>query len=202
LDDPLEAYAASVDPDVMYLHEAMKQPDRKQFKDAMTNEITDHTEKAFWSLFPKENLAANTKIIPMVWAMRRKRRIATGEIYKWKARLNVDDGSKQTDYVGDTYAPVAAWPTIRLCLTLTLLEGWETRQLDYVLAYPQAPTPEGEEIFLQVPKGFEVDNKTDGEYVLKLHNNVYGTVFAGKVWYDHLVERLQRAGFKRSNHDD
>jgi hypothetical protein len=93
LDDPLEAYAASADPDVMYLDEAMKQPDHKQFKDAMTKEITDHIEKEFWSLFPKANLAANTKIIPMVWAMRQKRRIATREIYKWKAILNVD-GSK------------------------------------------------------------------------------------------------------------
>jgi hypothetical protein len=53
-----------------------------------------------------------------------------------------------------------------------------------------------------VPKGFKVDGKTDEDYVLQLHNNVYGTVFAGKVWYDHLVERLVRAGFTKSKHDD
>jgi hypothetical protein len=47
-----------------------------------------------------------------------------------------------------------------------------------------------------------VDSVTEEEYVLKLHKNVYGTVFAGKVWYDHLVTRLERAGFTKSEHDD
>ena len=107
LDDPLEAYAASADPDVMYLHEALKQPDRQEFKEAMEKEITDHVRKEFWSIFPKARVPEGHDVIPMVWAMRRKRRIATGEVYKWKARLNVD-GSKQTGYEGDTYAPVAA----------------------------------------------------------------------------------------------
>jgi hypothetical protein len=53
LDDPLEAYAASADPDVMYLHEVLKQPDRKEFNEAMEKEITDYVRKEFWSLFPK-----------------------------------------------------------------------------------------------------------------------------------------------------
>ncbi len=60
----LQSFAASSDPDVMYLHEAMKQPDRKQFVKAMEDEVRAHTA---------------------VWAMRRKRDIASQQVYKWKA---------------------------------------------------------------------------------------------------------------------
>ena len=36
------AYMASANPDIMYLHEAMKAPDRDQFKRAMDEELQDH----------------------------------------------------------------------------------------------------------------------------------------------------------------
>jgi hypothetical protein len=61
-------------------------------------------------------------------------------VYKWKGRLNYD-GSKQIkgkDYDA-TYAPVVGWTVIRLFLILVITQGWVTQQLDYVLAYPQAP---------------------------------------------------------------
>ena len=41
--DPI-AFAASSDPDIMYLHEAMRQPDKKEFVQAMIDEVTTHTE--------------------------------------------------------------------------------------------------------------------------------------------------------------
>ena len=36
------AYMVSANPDIMYLHEAMKAPDRDQFKRAMDKELQDH----------------------------------------------------------------------------------------------------------------------------------------------------------------
>ena len=71
--------------------------------------------------------------------MKRKRRIATGEVYKYKARCNID-GSKQIhglDY-DETYSPVAGWPSIRLLLMHAIINKLHTRQIDYVLAYTQA----------------------------------------------------------------
>ena len=35
------------------------------------------------------------RVLPAVWAMRRKRRISTGKVYKWKARLNIDGGKQE-----------------------------------------------------------------------------------------------------------
>jgi hypothetical protein len=53
-DNPLLfAFAASADPDTMYLHEAMKQPDRNKFMEAMQKEINDHTENGHWRIVPQ-----------------------------------------------------------------------------------------------------------------------------------------------------
>jgi heat shock protein HspQ len=43
MSDPI-AYAASADKDTMYMHQAMKQPDKKQFIQAMVDEVTAHTK--------------------------------------------------------------------------------------------------------------------------------------------------------------
>ena len=73
----------------------MKEPDKAQFLKAMQDEIRSHTDNKHWTLVPRANVPEGVPVLPAVWAMKRKRRIATGEIYKWKSRLNFD-GSKQT----------------------------------------------------------------------------------------------------------
>jgi hypothetical protein len=40
--NPVLAFKATADPDTMYMHEAMRQPDRQQFKEAMVKEVSDH----------------------------------------------------------------------------------------------------------------------------------------------------------------
>ncbi len=201
---PMMAYAASSDPDVMYLHEAMQQPDREEFKKAMTKEVKDQEARNNWEVVRREHVPTTATILPAVWAMRRKRRINTQEVYKWKARLNID-GSKQTKGVNfwETYAPVASWLVIRLVLTIAILNGWETRQIDYVLAYPQA-TVETSDMYMKIPKGMEIPGAKKDEYVLHLLRNIYGQKQAGRVWNKHLVAALTHpdVGFKQSEHDE
>ena len=84
------AYAASADPDTMYLHEAMREPDADKFEQAMLREVHDHVAKRHWRIIPRRKVPQGTPVVPPVWAMRRKRRIETQEVYKWKARLNYD----------------------------------------------------------------------------------------------------------------
>ena len=107
------AYAASTDPDIVYFHEAMKQSDKTQWVKALEEEVRAHTTNKHWSLVPRAQVPEGVPILPAVWAMRHKRQIATREVYKWKARLNID-GSKQVQGVNywETYAPVASWSTI------------------------------------------------------------------------------------------
>jgi Reverse transcriptase (RNA-dependent DNA polymerase) len=150
------AYAASSNPDVMYLHEALMQPDKAQFIKAMIEEVEGQTRNKNWVLVERGRLPKGARILPCVWAMRRKRRILDGSIYKWKARLNMDGGKqiRGVDY-WETYAPVATWTTIRIVLIMAIKEKWCIKQLDFVQAYPQAPVET--ELFIDLPKGFMVE---------------------------------------------
>ena len=196
------AYAASKDPDVMYLHEAMKQPDKPQFLKAMTKEVEGQIANGNFALVHIDDVPEGASILPAVWAMRRKRRIDTGEIYKWKARLNID-GSKQIHGVNywETYAPVASWSIIRLLLAMVITKKWKTRQIDYVQAYTQADA-ETDLLYMKIPKGFTIQDGDPNDYVLSIKKNIYGQKQAGRVWNRHLVQKLLLAGFRQSKEDE
>jgi Reverse transcriptase (RNA-dependent DNA polymerase)/GAG-pre-integrase domain len=133
-------YAKDDKQDTMYLHQAMKAPDKLKFIEAMNKEINAHESNKNWALIKKDKVPPGKSILPAIWAMRRKRDIATQKVYKWKARLNIHGGKqvKGIDY-WETYAPVASWPSIRLVMLLATLHGWATHQLDFVMTFPQAP---------------------------------------------------------------
>jgi hypothetical protein len=135
----LLAYKASTDPDTMYHHQSMKQPDREEFKEAMQKECEAHYKEGNYKLIKRDTLPEGATLLSSVWQMKRKRKPSTGEINKYKARMNVD-GSQMIKglHYEETYAPVVQWAAIRYCISLTILSNWHTRQLDFVLAYTQA----------------------------------------------------------------
>ena len=191
--------AASADPDTMYFHQAMKEPDSDKFLGAAHKEFDSMLKKGIVEIVPKSRVPEGVKVFPAVWSMKRKRRVVSKEIYKYKARMNLD-GSKQRegrDYE-ETYAPVASWESIRILLTLVLKNKWKTRQLDYVLAFPQAPVEK--ECYMKIPKGIVIDEP--GDWVLLVKKNIYGQKQAGRVWNKYLVDKLKKIGFRQSEHDE
>lgn len=198
---PLTVMKATADPDTLYLHEAMREPDKEQFKLAMEKEISDQLNNGNFTVIPRTEVPKGARIIPTVWQLRRKRDIMTGQIKKWKARLNIDGSKmiKHQDYEL-TYAPVASWTSIRLLLTMTALHDWHTQQLDFVQAFPQAMRTKP--CYVTIPKGYDIEGKDRNDYVLKIDKNVYGAKDAGRTWNQHLVKRLKRIGFKQSQWDE
>ena len=75
------------------------------------------------------------------------------------------------DY-GETYTAFTSWRSIWLILLLVATNQWHTKQLDYVLAFPQAPVKR--ELYMEVHKGFEVKIRKNRDHVLKIHRNIYG----------------------------
>ncbi len=176
------AMKATSDPDTLYLWEAMKEPDFEKFQEAMQKEIDIHTERGNWKLWLRSSLPKNATVLPAIWAMKHKCRISAREIYKWKARLNVD-GSKQIRdlHYDQMYSPIVAWPTTRFFLIQTLLNGWYTKQLDYVMALPQAKVER--ELYMEIPKGVRLQGaKNNKHYVLQLVRNLYKQKQAGHAW--------------------
>jgi hypothetical protein len=74
-----------------------------------------------------------------------------------------------------------------MLLGLSLKNNWKTRQLDYVLAFLQALV-EGE-CYMKIPQGIGI--KDDGDWVLKIHKNIYGQKQGPRVWNQYLIEKLQ-----------
>ena len=134
------AYKSTSDQDSMYLHEAMKKEDKKELLKSMMEEVRDQTDNGNFSIIKRNQVPKGSTILPCVWQMKRKRHIMTRKIKRWKARINVD-GSRRTKGVhyDKLYAPVASWNAIHLLLTMILLHNWNTKQIDYVQAFTQAP---------------------------------------------------------------
>jgi hypothetical protein len=80
-------------------------------------------------------------------------------------------------------------------LTIALIKGWHTRQVDFVLAPPQADIET--ELFMEIPHGFEFENSRK-THCLPLIKNFYGQKQAGHVWNKHLHKGLVKMGFIQS----
>ena len=76
LSNPI-TFAASADPNIMYYPQAMNEPDHEQFRQSVQKEIEDHEMNRHWEVISKQDMLPSTKLLDMVWAMRRKRRIDT-----------------------------------------------------------------------------------------------------------------------------
>jgi hypothetical protein len=206
------AYAASVaDNDTMNFSAAMKQPDKAEFIEAMEKEISDHVGRKHWQIYTRQQMrdtGYKGRVIMAIWSFKRKRN-PFGVITKYKARLCAHGGQTEKGiHYEESYSPVVSWPTVRLMLTLAHVFDWKTRQIDFVLAYPQADIKT--DVFMEVPNKFEVGKSgqlfrnegapapKDQPHVLKLEKNVYGLKDAGLTWYEHLTKGLKVRGFVQS----
>jgi hypothetical protein len=198
--DPI-AFKASSDPDNLYYHQAMAAPDKNQFLSAIVKEVNAHIENNHWILVPKSEVPEGTKVLDSVWAMKRKRDIKTQQVYKHKARLNIHGGQQEygTHYT-ETYSPVVNWFSVRLITILSILNGWHTRQIDFVLAYPQAPLPYDN--YMKLPHGIRTTEGDGNSHVLKLKQNIYGGRNSGRIWNDYLTKGLKEIGFTQSKVDE
>jgi hypothetical protein len=136
---------------------------RKEFQSLLDREVIE--------IIPAYLVPTGMQLFSAMWSIKRKRRVKTREVYKHKARLNLDGSQMQQGKDYDlTYAPVATWEAIRVLLALVLRHDWKTKQLDYVLAFPQAPVER--ECYMRIPKGIVI-NATE-EWALRVKRNIYG----------------------------
>jgi hypothetical protein len=198
--DPV-AFMSSTDEDTMYFDQAMKAPDKQNFVEAIVKEVNDHITSKHWILIPRSKVPEGVKVLDSVWSMKRKRDIKTRKVYKHKARLNVHGGQQEFAVnFFETFSPVVNWFSVRLIFTLSLLSDWNTKQVDFILAYPQAPIEF--DMYMNLPKGIQMANGNKNTHVLKLLKNLYGQKQAGRVWNKHLTSGLVKIGFVQSKVDE
>jgi len=187
--------------DTMYFHQAMQQDDSASFVEAVITEVNGHVDNHHWELIKVEDVPKDAEILDSVWAMKRKRNLVTNQITEYKERLNIHGGQQKfiINY-WETYAPVVTWFAIRMLIVCAIVLAWELRQVDFIMAYAQAPIECN--IYLCLSAGIEAKNGNSTTHVLKLLRNVYGGKQAGKVWADFLAEKLLSLGYQRSMIDE
>jgi hypothetical protein len=154
--------------------------------------------------------SADSQAVPAIWSFHHK--CATDwTITQWKARL-CPHGGKQIEGINfwATYAPVGMWSTTRLILILSLITGMQSRQIDYIQAYTQAPVDC--EIYIHIPAQFLVQNNTlvfspdptpgnSDIYVLLICKNLFGLGQVGNNWVDKLHDSLLSRSFHQNSID-
>ncbi len=195
------AFHAEMMGDIMYMHQALKQKDASQFVDAVVREINGHVENKHWKLVKRDSVPGDVQIVPSVWSLWCKCNLTTNKITKHKARLNLHGGKQiyGMNYY-ETYAPVVTWFATRLMIIFGIMFQWSLCQVDFIMAYPQAPIEM--DIYMELPQGIKTVEGNSKDHVLKLLKNIYGQKQAGCVWNEYLVERLNSIGFKQSLIDD
>ncbi len=63
------AFLAEMMGDVMYLHQALRQPDSKDIVEAVIKEVNGHVDNNHWKLIPRTEVPEGTEVVPSVWAM-------------------------------------------------------------------------------------------------------------------------------------
>ena len=196
-------------PDTPGIREAITGEFRDEFIQGMANETAELESHDTWEVIKRSDIkpiikadGAETipRVIPLTWAFKIKC-WPSGLLRKIKARISVR-GDLQEDLVDpfETYAPVAAWSSIRMLTILSLQQHWVTKKIDFSNAFVQAPLEK--DVYVALPALFEDASGIDSkELCLKLKKSLYGMKEAPKLWGDHLSKALDRCGFKPANED-
>jgi hypothetical protein len=93
--------------DIIYLQQVLKQPDAKEFVQAVIKEVNGHVDSINWMLQKRSNVPEDIQIVPSVWSLRCKRDLTTIKVKSHKARLNLH-GGKQVYGMKyfETYTPI------------------------------------------------------------------------------------------------
>jgi hypothetical protein len=110
--------------DIMYLQQALKQPNVKEFVQAVIKEVNGHVDSNNRTL-QKWSIPEDIQIVPSVWSLQRKCNLTTNKVKSHKARLNLH-GGKQVYGMNnfETCAPVVTWFAIRLMIIFGIIFCW------------------------------------------------------------------------------
>ncbi len=95
---------------------------------------------------------------------------------------------------------MVTWFAIRFLIAFGILFNLALRQVDFVMAYPQAPIEM--DMYMELPTGIHTKHGNSKDHVLKLVTNIYGQKQAGRIWNSYLATKLREINFKQSLIDD
>jgi hypothetical protein len=136
----------------MKYKQAMKTKDKDMWTEAVFEEHDRMVKRQVWRTELKKDVPKGENIITSTWAMKKK---ASG---RYRARLNAI-GYEQVDgqHFDSTNisSPFTNDATIGIVMILTIVFGWTVGLIDVQGAFLCGSFKDGEEIYMEVPEGFE-----------------------------------------------
>ena len=187
------------DPDLLSYDEAMADVDVQHWRTAALKEIRELEAKGTWDIVHQSE--ATSRILPGTWVFKRKRS-PDGTVKSHKARFCVRGDLQEGDF--ETFAPVVAFSTIRMFLTLATMFNWYTCTIDFNNAFVQSKLDEP--IWVHFPRGFhcgdhEDSNKHDKTKCFRLKRSLYGISIAPRLFYLNIYNAMCELGFTQSSFD-
>ncbi|GJR41372.1 retrovirus-related pol polyprotein from transposon RE1 [Tanacetum coccineum] len=184
-----QSFLASTEP--KGFKSAAKDP---KWDDAMCDEMSALKQNHTWDLVPHPS---RTNVVGSKWVFRTKF-YANSSIDKYKARL-VAQGFTQVpgiDY-STTFSPVVKASTVRIILSISVLNKWPLHQLDVKNAFLHGKLTDT--VYMEQPPGF-VDSQLPN-HVCRLNKALYGLKQAPRAWFQRLNSFLVGLRFSCSRTD-
>jgi hypothetical protein len=180
--------------DPVTFKEAMASEDAPKWLAGCKEELAAFDKHCVFNLVPRSN-AHGCKIMKGKFVFHIKRD-AEGMAIRWKVCF-VAKGYEAVygvDYKKTT-SPTMQLETFKIIAHLSAVFGWELHQVDIVTAFLRGELAEGEEVYMEQLKGFEVEGKED--YIWMLRKGLYGLLQGSHVWNKTMHDGMVKIGFKR-----
>ena len=168
-------------------NEAVKCEESAQWHIAMKEEIDSLHDNDTYELVPRPN----RPVIGGRWVYCMK----NNNVYKARYVAKGFAQIPNVDY-NETFSPTARMTSIRLLMNISMEENLVVHSMDVKSAYLNADLDC--EVYMEQPKGFVVQNKSNNDMVLKLKKSLYGLKQSGRMWNHMLHGFLVEKGFMRS----
>ena len=181
---------------VMKYMKAMATDDTAEWQKAADEEHQRMVDSGAWVAVPIDKAPPGDKILTSTWAMKKK----SSGVYR--ARLNAR-GFEQVDRVhykeDNKAAPVVNDTTFHIMLILMMMAGWYAEVLDVKGAFLHGLFEDGEQIYMEVPEGFE--KHYGAGFVLLLLRTIYGLKQSAYAFWKQLLMAFRSMEYKRSKAD-
>jgi hypothetical protein len=134
-------------------NQAMSRPEKGKWKKAIVEEHDRMIQNTVWIPVKLNTSSSNIKPLSILWVMKKK---ANGDS---RARITAEAFLQEggVHYRSDaTAAPVANETNIKIILIMLTLAEWEGHVIDVKGAFLKGRFNNGEEMYLQIPHGFEI----------------------------------------------
>jgi hypothetical protein len=168
--------------------QAMMSSEAPGWKASIRVKLENLQRKSVWQVL---KIPAARQALGARWVFTKKKNTNGSVRYKACYLAKGFNQNEGTNYA-HTFAPTAAFTSMRILLTIAAKNHWPIYNFDFVAAYLNAPIYK--EVWVRLPEGLKVGTRK----ACLLNKVLYGTKQAAHCWWKHLSATLVGLGYTSS----